>query len=190
VLAAVFASPAPGQNALVRTTNYYSVTGLTLAEIRESMEGARPANVRPLEAHTAWRVDWRFNTQPTADGCRCSAFSTRTSITITLPRWIAPTNAAQSVMETWGSYQLALGRHEDGHAQFALAAAAELSKRALEAGETADCESMKVKLTAMAHEILEAYRKREVEYDERTRHGAAQGAVLRGRPRPPPRAQP
>src|SRR5882672_1858319 len=121
---------AGAQNSIRRTTNYYAVTGVTLPEIRQSVRQNRPWKEKfDLDGMTEWRVTWQFGVMPTAGGCRCNSFGTQTAITITLPRWTAPTNAPDSTKQTWQKYAAALGQHEAGHAAIALAAAADLRKR-------------------------------------------------------------
>src|SRR5688572_33476936 len=107
-------------------TNYYNVSGATVGELHQALRQNRPW--RDNSAHhalTSWRVNWNFYVANSDRGCRVTSFSTRSSIRITLPRWIAPTNAGPEVLQAWQRYITALGQHEAGHAQFALAAATE-----------------------------------------------------------------
>lgn len=170
---------ARSDNSLLWTTNYYSVTGLTLVQIRGSINRSRPQKAKPAtDALTHWRVEWRYTVMPTANGCRCSSFGTTTAITITMPRWTAPVGATPSTRNAWDRYIQALGQHEAGHAQLALAAAADLNKLAKGLGEQTDCVGLKEKINALGQAVLEDYRKREKAYDERTQHGLTQGARL------------
>jgi predicted secreted Zn-dependent protease len=177
-----FACQVRGQDTVQLSTNYYVVSGATLGEMRQSMRQSRPwKGQSPLEGMTDWRITWQFNLTPAGDGCRCSSFITKTSIATTLPAWMAPTNATPAVRTVWQRYITALRKHEDGHAQLALAAAAEIRQRVGEVGEGLDCESLKRKLNEIAYRALEEHRQKERDYDRRTRHGAAQGAALPGR---------
>jgi predicted secreted Zn-dependent protease len=103
-----------------------------------------------------------------------------TTITTWLPRWIAPTNAAPGLREAWERYFAGLSEHEAGHARIALAAGVEIGKRTLEIGGQPDRESLRQKINEVALQIVNDHRQQETEYDQRTRHGATQGAVLRG----------
>jgi len=171
--------PIRAQHSAQWTTNYYTITGASLAEIRQSLRQSRPWKDKlSAEGFTAWRVGWRFAVTPSADGCRCSSFATQTIITTTLPRWIAPTNAPPEVGRAWATYLASLGRHEAGHAQFAFAAAADITKRVGQIGEQPACDSLKKTIDALAGQIVEEYRQREKEYDQRTKHGATQGVFL------------
>lgn len=175
---------ATAQNSLRWTTNYYAVTGAALPEIRQSIRQSRPWKERfDLDGMTDWRVTWQFSVAPTSSGCRCGSFSTQTTIATTLPRWIAPTNAPESVKTIWQNYAAALGQHESGHAAVALAAATEMRKRVGQAGEGSSCDGLKQRINELSQQVVEEYRKRDKEYDERTRHGATQGAAWPGRGR-------
>ena len=184
LLGLFFPVAAEAQNPVRWTTNYYPVTGSTLPEIRQSIRQNRPWKEKvDLDAMTEWRVTWQFGVRPTAGGCRCSSFGTQTTITITLPRWIAPTNAPDTVKQVWQKYAAALGHHEAGHAAIALAAAADIRKRVREAGEGSDCAGLKKRINDLGRQVIEEHRKRDKDYDEQTQHGATEGASLPGRTR-------
>lgn len=173
---------APAQSVARWTTNFYTVTGASLPELRHSIQQARPwKESQPTDAITDWRVNWQFTVQSGADGCRLRSVSISTTIATTLPRWHAPTNADPGTLRAWTHYLLALGRHEAGHGQIGLMAAAEIEKRFHAHGAAPDCESLKAALNALGHRIVAEHRQRDLDYDARTRHGATQGAVLPGR---------
>jgi predicted secreted Zn-dependent protease len=175
------------QPAVSWTTNYYPVSGATVREIHASLRSNRPwKSAAQNDGYTRWRVEWTFGVSPVGDKCRLTTFSTRTTVTITLPRWTAPTNATEEVRRAWERYISALGQHEAGHGQMAMAAAAEIQKRARESGEDGDCAALKQKINSLGQSIVEQYRTRDREYDERTRHGETQGAVLTHRRREEP----
>jgi len=173
---------APAQSNVVRKTNYYAMTGSSIRHIQESLRQARPWNDKSRhDGATEWHVQWHANFGSGGGECYCNNFVTSTTILITLPRWIAPTNTPATVRETWVKYLRALEQHEAGHADMAIAAAAEMHKRIKEIGSLEDCEALRKKVQTECQAILDSYRAREKEYDEQTRHGATQGATLRGR---------
>ena len=184
LLATLFPLSTAAQNSVTWTTNYYSVTGATLVEIRQSIRQSRPWKDRfDADGFTDWRVTWRFSLTSSASGCRCSSFTTQTTVVTTMPQWKAPTNATDLPSEIWQKYVTALGQHEAGHAQLAQAAAADLRRRSRDITEASDCETLKRQLNALGEQVIEEHRKRDQDYDERTRHGASQGAFLPGRMR-------
>lgn len=192
LLMTLIAFPMAGQNSVQWTTNYYSVTGATLPEIRRSINEARPWKDRlGTDAMTTWKVNWRFTVNQTASGCFCNSFTTATTIAVTFPKWIEPTNAPGSIKAIWTGYITALGKHEARHGQLGLGAAAELQRKSRECGTLPDCESLKAKINGTCDQVVQDFRRRDKEYDERTRHGATEGAILPGGGRgnrPPRRA--
>jgi predicted secreted Zn-dependent protease len=181
------AASALAQGSVSWTTNYYSVAGATLREIHASFRSNRPwRGTAQHDGYTRWQVDWTFGVREIDNKCRLTSLNTRTTIAITLPLWIAPTNATDEVRQAWQRYITALGQHEAGHGQMALAAAAEMHKRVKESGEDANCDALRQKINSLGQTIIEQYRARDQQYDERTRHGATQGAVLRHRDRDEP----
>jgi predicted secreted Zn-dependent protease len=98
-----------------------------------------------------------------------------------LPRWIAPTNAPAEVRAAWAKYIAALEAHEAGHAELAIAAAAEMHKRMERIGSESDCNTLQTRVQTECQSVLDSFRAQEKDYDRRTRHGATQGATFRGR---------
>jgi predicted secreted Zn-dependent protease len=184
VAAAVLALLCPAlvqaQNKLVWRTNYYSVQGASLGEIHRSMDQSRPwkepANLSGL---TEWRIEWRFELTPAEGGCRCSSFTTTTTITNTLPRWTPPAEAPEELKAAWTRFIKALGEHEDGHSRLALAALADLHKRIKELGPEPVCDGLRKRINDLAGRVIDENRQREKDYDRRTQHGATQGVALR-----------
>ena len=166
-------------NRLLWRTNYYSVTGASIREIRRSMDHSRPWKEANHSGRTEWRLEWRCEVTPEASGCRCSSFATTTTITNTLPRWTPPAAASDELKTAWVRFVKALGEHEDGHSRFALEAVADMHKRIKQLGPAPDCHQLRRRIDDLAGRVLEEYRQREKEYDRRTQHGAAQGVILR-----------
>jgi predicted secreted Zn-dependent protease len=165
------------------TTNYYGVSGGDLREIRRSLRQNRPWKARhEAEAFTEWKVEWRFQTAQTENGCRVTGFGTKTIVLVTLPRWSAPTNSAVSEVTSnaWHRYIRALGQHESGHVSIALAAAPEMARRVAGMSVSSDCGGLANTINGVGEQVLREQLERERAYDERTRHGLTQGATLGG----------
>lgn len=181
LLFALFAPSAGAQTNVVRKTNYYAMTGSSIRHIQESLRQTRPWKDRSRhDASTEWRIQWNAYVGRNSSECYCSSFATTTIIVFTLPRWVPPTNTPPTVRQTWAKYIRALEQHEAGHADIALAATAEMHKRIQEIGSESDCDALRAKIKDECEKILTAHRDREKEYDQQTRHGATQGATLRG----------
>ncbi len=182
----VLAGPAYAQNSTVWTTNYYAVTGDTIRDIHRSLGQARPWKRSEHDAVTQWRVEWHLNYIQGAGDCRLTTFSTRSFIQITLPKWTRSTNAAPAVAQAWDNYVTALVRHERGHGQMAIAAAAEMHKRVKAVRADANCEALKSRINGLCQQVIAEHKQHELTYDKTTNHGQTQGARLWGRERPTP----
>jgi predicted secreted Zn-dependent protease len=173
---------AVAQNTVVRKTNYYAMTGSSIRHIHESLQQTRPWKDKSgRDASTEWYVAWHAGYSAGGGTCRCISFSTATTITITLPRWVAPTNTPAEVRAAWAKYLAALEVHEAGHADLAIAAAADMHKRVKEIEGDLDCNALRTRVQTECQAALDSHRAQEKDYDRRTRHGATQGASLRGR---------
>jgi len=161
------------------TTNYYSVSGSTIREIKRSMTCNRPAQVS-REGLTEWNIRWRFAPAKLQGNYRCSGFTTTTTIRITLPRWTPPAGVSDSVKQEWDRYIILLKQHEAGHGQIAMAAAGELHRRAGEIGTSPDPDALKSTVDNLMLETLREFHERDREYDRLTNHGVDQGATLAG----------
>lgn len=159
------------------TTNYYTVTGSTIREIRRSMSRNRPARV-DRDALTEWTIRSHFGSVRFQGEYRCGGFTTTTTIRITLPRWKPPENVSQSVTDQWTRYITALTQHEHGHAQFALTAAGEMHRRVAEVGTAPDPAQLKSRVDSVLVQTTDEFRNRERAYDQLTNHGLKQGAAL------------
>lgn len=180
-LLALLPLAASAQNTLRWTTNHYIVTGTNLAQIRQSMEQARPWKDAEYLGRTDWRIDWRYEVESSANGCRCKSFTTQTTILITLPRWTPPAGTDEAVVQSWKKFINALGEHELGHARLALAALAELHKRVKDIASQPDCPGLRQKIDDTARRVIDEHRQRDRDYDVKTNHGATEGVILPGR---------
>jgi predicted secreted Zn-dependent protease len=159
------------------TTNYYTVTGTTAAELIKSKAQARPRKDKgPFDAYTDWNIHWTFKCRQRGDRFAIDSLEIRTTVAVTLPRWVAPAEASRDLVERWQQYVRGLGLHELGHLTLARLATAELQQQvaALKPYPTA-----KELTEAAGHtgtSVVEKYRQKEGDYDLETGHGAKQGA--------------
>jgi predicted secreted Zn-dependent protease len=168
-----FSARGHAQNSLRWVTNYYAVTGATWPEIEDSLNRVRPAGLQPpLTGLTEWRIGWHIVMVSSPGGCRCSSFTTQTTITNTLPFWSPPTNATLRMKEKWRRYAGNLANHEAGHSRIALAALAEAHKQVQQVKGEPDCDRLRNEIEGLVNGVIERYRKLEADYDSRTEHGA------------------
>lgn len=175
----LWSATAAAQDALLIRTNYYPVTGATLPELHRSLEQRRPRGTSGRhDGFTVWKVDWNAAIQQHGQVNRPGAFTTRTTITITLPRWAPSTHAAPGLVKTWNDYMAKLDEHEQGHVQLVRAAVSDMHTRVESVAPGSDARAVRQQIDALAREILAICTRKNQEYDQRTRHGATQGAML------------
>jgi predicted secreted Zn-dependent protease len=152
------------------TTNFYSVTGASFREIRQSIARSHPWK-DGFDGDTQWRVQWSYQLTPTPNGCSCTSLRTTTTIVTTMPRWTPPAGVMPEVKEQWTRYFTNLLQHEVGHARIGIAAAAEVDRQVRQNSTASDCEILKRAIDERADRIVEAHRAKDREYDQRTNHG-------------------
>jgi predicted secreted Zn-dependent protease len=168
----------PGLHVAVCTRSY-AVAGATAAQLREAVAllGPRRGGAR-FAAYTDWTVAWSYAAAVTERGVRPDAVRVDVAVTCTLPRWRPPRGAAPALVEAWGAYLAAAGRHERGHVELAVAAGC----AALDALRATPACPGATPLDATARGrvevVIERFRRREARYDEATGHGEAQGVRL------------
>jgi predicted secreted Zn-dependent protease len=167
-----------GAQPVVRwTTNFYTVTGSTPREIRQSLNQHRPwKRSQEIDAHTTWSVTWKYTVISGGGGCRPETVTTEVSIVTSLPRYVPPTNAPVELRTRWARYFGALARHEAEHAAIGRAAALDVQGALSGFGERPNCDLLREALNARGAALLEQRRREEREMDQRTRHGANDGA--------------
>jgi predicted secreted Zn-dependent protease len=153
---------------------FYDVEGVTARELAASIRRAAPPSQRGAIGYTTWNVTW----QAEWDGnpCRVRRADVRATIVVSMPRWNAPPNAPRRLVEEWNRFLVALSVHEAGHVAHGVQAEREV-RRTLMAVSAPNCLMMASRTRQAAQWVVDEYRERNRDYDERTRRGFTQGAV-------------
>ena len=154
----------------------YDVQGMTPAQIRESINEARPShrNGTRWDAIATWSVTWKYKTVQSPFACSVQSFEVALQSSVTLPR--LTNEPPPPVKEKWRKYLAALTEHEDGHLQFGTSAAKAVQEAGNRMRERRTCQELRRDLDATAKQILNEYRHLEIKYDQETDHGLTQGA--------------
>jgi predicted secreted Zn-dependent protease len=148
VLLAFSGVPAEAKPKVTVSTEYYTVTGSSIEELRQQMTAKGP---KGFWGYAEWRVNW---------SAKCLV---NLRITYTIPRWADRDKASPKLRARWDRFIANLITHEKGHGTNGRNAAAEIDK------------------TACAKDpvgIAKRWSHQDVIYDEKTNHGATQGAVF------------
>jgi len=176
-LASCCALAALAQDTMTVTTNYYTVDGTTARELRAALDQSRSLKGQSAsDARTDWDIHWSYQTISSATECRLRSVEIRTTITITLPRWVSSSKAAPDLQQRWQSYLKALLKHEEGHRALAQIAAAEVGKQVRSIKGAPSCDALGESIKTKANATIAEYREKEAQYDRKTEHGATQGA--------------
>ena len=170
---------ASGAPTVSERTEEYAVAGTTPEEIRVSMNRQRPADKsgRRLDAFTDWQVRREYRHSSTAEQCALTSFKTTIEVVTTLPRW-SGNRGDSALAQRWDRYQRALEEHEKGHAQIGIKTAEAMQEELSKLEPHATCADLQHAIESRAKDILDGAREEEADYDRRTRHGTAQGAVF------------
>lgn len=162
----------------------YDVRGLTRQEIMRSLSEEARRNVRGgFRGYHQWQISWQFRYAASGAGCEITSSIVQLQSETTLPRWIDRERADSALIVEWDRYIGALRTHENGHRDIAHRAVAQI-QRAIRRTRAGTCTSISGVANRTARDILERHQRENREYDEKTRHGAAQGASWSSRGAP------
>jgi predicted secreted Zn-dependent protease len=133
-------------------TRVVTRSGRTGTDGREIEKRLATAEAARFTAYTDWEIEW-------------VGFTIHARAVVTLPVWHAPPTASPGLLREWDRFAKALETHEGAHVAFAEEAA-QAATAALRAGEDPRPKVSPVRL-------------REIAFDAATRHGHADGAILR-----------
>lgn len=146
--------------------------------LREALNAATPitSGGQRFHGYTHWNVRWNFWWQQDTTGrCRITRVSTRLQSRIQMPE-LATGTVAQTA--AFARYHTALYQHELGHVEFGRKAAQAIDRGIAALPPAPDCPTLEQQANALGQRLLAEQVQQERDYDQRTRHGATQGALL------------
>lgn len=156
---------------------YYEVSASSLAELRRAMVQLGPRwEGRSYQAVTASRFTWDFQVQRSAVAPqRCKPARVRVTVhtTVTFPRWNPSAEPDSATLEWWHQLNAGLMEHERGHARLSVKTAGEIA-RALDDMPSVPCEELDRRVASEGQSRIDLERRRQIQYDQVTRHGATQ----------------
>ena len=162
---------------------YYDVEGADVAELRKKMNqrGTKWNDGKTYAAVTSW--DIRYGYDVFYEDGRCSVKSVKTSVEIVyhLPRRISSSPSPELAVR-WDSYMTRLKEHEFGHKDIAVKAAAEINQILASLTNFGSESELEQEVNRQTEKKFRRLKEEQVEYDDETRHGETQGAVLTAHP--------
>lgn len=160
------------------TQRPYVVRAQPGESLREALHAATSITVggQRFHGYTRWNVRWTFRWWSETSGrCAITEVTTRLHTEVQLPQLQGASPAQQAVFDR---YVRALSHHEQGHVQIGRDAAHAIDQAIHQLPAASDCATLERQANALAHRLLQDHVAREKQYDQRTRHGATQGARL------------
>ena len=150
---------------------YYEITGNSAAALRKQMDSLGPSDAQGhhADAYTDWYIDWNWPGYGRAD-CDLSQVRVSYALTVTFPSWQPAVDADPELVDHWQRYTQRLALHEKGHVDSVIKG--ERSMR--QAVQRATCTTAE----AAAQQVLESLHTFDTHYDQKTDHGATQGATF------------
>jgi predicted secreted Zn-dependent protease len=157
--------------------DYYDIGGERARELRADLDRRGPVDDtgKRSDAYTRWHIAWRYDFDSSAGGCSAGNYRVDLTVTMTMPRWSPTPKASPALRDLWARYLSALQRHEDGHYDLAIAAAEDVRRSLGAVGRESGCDLLRSRLDSAANAVLDAYRRKEQDYDRETDSGRRQG---------------
>ncbi len=130
---------------------------------------------RKFHGYTKWNLRWNYRYNTLADGrCQITSITVTHSVVITLPKL----EAGSAHADRFARYLNALQTHEIGHMTISQEAGRKIEREVLDLPPMNSCSVLEHHVNQLGMDYVEWARRRGREYDERTKHGATQGASL------------
>lgn len=175
LLASASTSAAPSRGPVYTP---YAISASTAEELIAQMSRLGPPQQdgRRFPGGASWRLNWQYSTTQHGSRCRIGQLRVNLETTITLPQWQQRDQADPELGAEWDAFLAQLDVHEQGHVQHGMEAAEEV-RHALN-GMSGSCSALAEQANQRGTQIVEQYNQRDRDYDQQTRHGRTQGAVL------------
>ena len=173
---------APVLKAEIKVTarvKYYVIYPQSPHDLRRALEKASPVlfEGKTYFGYTDSRIGWYLHWYASQQDCRPTGADITVEITTTLPKLSASVTDKET-SANFNRFLQALMRHESGHRDIAMDAARQIEHDLTQLMPRAKCADLAREAELMVQTILDAHDRIGREYDERTRYGATQGALI------------
>ena len=164
---------------ITETVKYYIIYPQNPADLRQALEMASPVffEGKTYFGYTDSRIGWYLHWYASQQDCRPTGADITVEITTTLPKLSASVTDKETSAK-FNRFLQALILHESGHRDIAMDAARQIEHDLTQLMPRAKCADLAREAELMVQKILDAHDRIGREYDERTRYGATQGALI------------
>jgi predicted secreted Zn-dependent protease len=159
----------------------YNVQGQSLKEIHQSLEANALSDPHEIGKRFYARTDWHLSAKwfyvPTARGCEVERAQVSILVTMTLPALVT-TDVVPDVQARWNTFLNNTVQHESEHVRIAYDGARNYQQQLGNYPPAVNCTAIQPQLQNLFRQHYDLIDRTNVEYDRKTQHGAAQGAVF------------
>ena len=158
---------------------YYDIQGATPDELRAQMKrnGTTWNDGKVYAALTTWDIRYHYDITSSNGSYHLGSITTDVDIVFHLPR-LVPTRTPQQLVVSWDTYLGNLKTHEFGHRDIAVGVGREIYRELSALGSSPSRSSLDDAAQALVKGRFQRLREAQIDYDQQTRHGKRQGAVL------------
>jgi len=158
---------------------FYDISGSTIDEWRRQMKqnGTRWNDGKVYAALATWDIRYRYQVSDRDDSYSVKSVKTDVEITYNFPRLVYY-GADAELVALWGKYLASLKQHEFGHKDLAVKTAGEINEVLAALDSFSSKSKLHQEAGRQADEKLQRLKSVQVAYDDETRHGETQGAIL------------
>lgn len=159
---------------------YYEVRGDSEKELRCQLteNGCTWNDGKKYDAVTRWYIKWDHQCRRTEAGYVADSFRPVVEIVFRYPKWLRGVNAPPRLVNAWNIYMTRLVTHEGEHRDMAVTAADQLSRAVADIPPAPSCALLMQEVHRLCSRRIALLNEEQAAFDERTNHGAYQGAVF------------
>lgn len=156
---------------------YYDIDGLTVKELLNQMKhnGTKWDDGKTYAALTTWNLNFRYDISEQNDKYFVKSVRTDVEIVYHLPRKLS---AGSELAAVWENYMDRLKRHEFGHKDITVKTAGEINEILASLPKYSNPKELEREAKRRTDQKLKQLKVLQVAYDDDTRHGETQGAIL------------
>ena len=181
-LPAVASSPlpeVPRELKIKEKFEFYDITGATVGELGRQMRknGTSWKDGKEYAAVTRWDIHYNYDIFSGDGGCSVKSVKTDVDIVYHLPRRLS-SGADSKLAAQWDIYLAHLKQHEFGHKDIAVKAAAEINEILASLPSFKSRAELEQEANRRTRQKFQWMKEVQIKYDDDTRHGETQGAIL------------
>ena len=159
---------------------YYDIDGSSLEELRKKMRsnGTKWNDGKTYAALCTWDIKYRYDVRKQDGLHSIKSATTDVSIVYRFPKWTPPATAPEPVVNSWKRYIDKVHEHEFGHRDLAVKSAEEINEALAAIGSFTSERELNREAKKAVQATLKKLKEVQIAYDDHTRHGETQGAVL------------